>query len=227
MSDFLQRWVERALGTAHPVRPAPRSTRRGGGEAPLALEIEREVEVPPCEQKEPPNVTLRRALPVRPRADAPLPPAPPRALPVRPRADAPPPATVPPRTTEGPSVPKPPTPLLPPIELRLSPAPPVPVAVDATAPELEAPQPTRVVQAPTVTARRQAPPSPRLERPPERVEMDRAVVPSEAPVIRVSIGRVDVRAATPPAPPAARVPPPDPPSVALSRYLDERERGRR
>jgi len=47
----------------------------------------------------------------------------------------------------------------------------------------------------------------------------------DAPIIRVHIGRVDVRAVPPP-PPAPRRPPEPLPSVALGRYLDERGRRR-
>jgi hypothetical protein len=55
--------------------------------------------------------------------------------------------------------------------------------------------------------------------------MTREHAAEAAPVIRVHIGRIDVRAAAPP-PPVARRPADPLPSVALDRYLDERERRR-
>ena len=67
---------------------------------------------------------------------------------------------------------------------------------------------------------------PRLENYPERGSREQRVAASEEPTIRVAIGRIEVRAVTPP--PAPRPTPARPgPSLSLDAYLQQRNGGRR
>jgi hypothetical protein len=49
----------------------------------------------------------------------------------------------------------------------------------------------------------------------------------QAPIVRVTIGRIDVRAAPTPAPPARKSPPQSGPTLTLDAYLQQRKEGKR
>jgi hypothetical protein len=62
----------------------------------------------------------------------------------------------------------------------------------------------------------------------ERVAFSLAPEPrDQAPIVRVTIGRIDVRAAPTPAPPPRKAAQPVPPVLTLDAYLKERKEGRR
>jgi hypothetical protein len=64
--------------------------------------------------------------------------------------------------------------------------------------------------------------------PREHVAFSFAAEPrDQAPIVRVTIGRIDVRAAPPPAPPPRKAVQPAPPALTLDAYLKERKEGRR
>jgi hypothetical protein len=61
----------------------------------------------------------------------------------------------------------------------------------------------------------------------QRVMADRAAAPRETPIVKVMIGRVDVRAIMPQAMPTRAAPPKPKPGLSLEDYLKQREEGKR
>jgi len=61
----------------------------------------------------------------------------------------------------------------------------------------------------------------------QRAMADRAAAPRETPIVKVVIGRVDVRAIMPPAMPTRAAPPKPKPGLSLEDYLKQREEGKR
>jgi len=89
-----------------------------------------------------------------------------------------------------------------------------PAYPDQPEPAAATPTPRAVVR-PTTRRRRSEPAAPRQQ------------VAREAPPVRVTIGRIEVRAVTPAAPAPQRRPPRRPPPLSLDDYLEQRQSGRR
>jgi hypothetical protein len=213
VSDFLQRLAERTLGGPIQLRPATGPMRRGRDEPLLALDFTREVDAD--EAATSPRSPSRPVLTAR---------APAVTQPLVPTAPALVSAATPPAAAASAT----------PIALHVSTDAPAANAVDQPSDGVTTrDQPSAPVKAaPRVPANpaktKVAPASASLAagiRTPRQAQP--AAVAPQPPVIQVSIGRVEVRATPPASSPSPRPPAPELPSVALSRYLDQRERGRR
>lgn len=215
MSDFLQRLAERTLGgpVNRRLRPATGPSRRGRDEPLVALDFTREVDA-----DEAATAPRSPSLPVLPSR------APAVTEPLVPMARAAVSAATAPAAAASAT----------PIALHVTIDAPAANAVDQppdgvmprdrpSAPAEAAPRvaasPAKPKVAPARASLVEGARSPRQAQP--------APVAPQPPVIHVSIGRVDVRATPPASAPSPRPPASEPPSVALSRYLDQRERGRR
>jgi len=225
MTHFLARLVERARGTAERVEPliVSRFTSSDLSGSNTVSEITTEVEAPaaatPASESKPAAASPSSELkPVPPRAKQALV----QNIPLSPRAETP-------HTAEGKveivrepllvqQRPKDPQPLVvrqTQIERQVLEYPSVPAVLE----EQSAPPKTRRPKSPTP-----AQPSPRRD----HVAFSFAPEPREqAPVVRVTIGRIDVRAAPTPAPPPRKPARQAGPTLTLDAYLNERKEGRR
>jgi hypothetical protein len=224
MSHFLARLVERARGTAARVEPivAPRFA-----PAPIT-EIATEIEVPP---------------PVRSsEAQSPSPSVAPAQKVVRQKIE--PSRGEETRREEAAAAPQPEK-LLVPREIPVStPTPSIVTRIGPSdvvvSPKVNGARPTESLSQPSAAR-------PGSVRPPATrvvtgaVDRDQSSAPSvihqppirandshtEPPIVRVTIGRIEVRAETPPAPPPRKTPSPSRPTLSLDAYLKERKEGRR
>jgi hypothetical protein len=223
--------VARARGTVATVQPQISSqyAQSRAGDGPLGLAAE-EVEI---------DAAPLAPAPYRAATAAAVPlPAPEPVSTASPNAPI---AGLPPAPTMMPlALPRPPTPAPPP-QGALSPSSPSltplasiehraqPIPVDAAPQRLAAaPAPLPLPPSPRAPTRpapstRSAPP--RATEPMPVRSGAHAVAPAE-PVVRVHIGRIDVRASAPP-PQVRVIAPPERPDRALAHYLEERNRGRR
>ena len=220
MSDFLGRMAGRVLGTlpvAQPLIPSTFALEAGAASEPMVAEIGVQPKTNPAPQIAPPRPHRERLPEAREKAERV--PTPPQAIPAQPtvsvKRETPPPV---PHHAEPRETAAAPIASWRPAPLHQAPA---PHEAHSTAP----PEPHETL--PILPSQR---PSPTAAAP--RIDLPRhaAASPAEAapPVIRVTIGRVDVRAEFPP----AAAPRPAParraaPALSLDDYLKQRSEGKR
>jgi hypothetical protein len=212
MSHFLARLVERARGTAPRVEPvfAPRF-----GPTPI-VEIASEVETPPVERSDQrPTVEEKSSPRAVVQQEAPSGKAEAKVL----------------RKSETSSLPQQPEKLLVPVEMSAVDS---PVFVRPT-PSTDRPVPAvknGMVRRNSFTASRskRPPPATPVTTTSRNLERDYLLTPNESseqpPIVRVTIGRIDVRA-TPPAVPSRKASTHSGPKLTLDAYLKSRREGTR
>ena len=254
MSDYLTNLVTRTLSPEAVVRPRLPSLLEPPPEGPTTTEEARLEELSPSSANRSEPTLTRRVRPPAPEGRTTSLLAPP-ARQLQPTPVPVPPVPRPSPPTENVTPPRPAQPAVIRPQLRetpgesLLPAPPrnvseprPPAALEASSLRLgNVPDEAREEQPPPAAADRGPPAVPTVQpalrtpfagqpslRPPAAPADRVRDQPGEAaPVIRVTIGRIDVRAVLPPAPPAPRPAAPTGPVLSLEEYLKQRDGGRR